>query len=439
VRALRTEASTNFISNPTLPSLSLRAPADDFDSDPQRRKDLPSFYGYLPDEGNKRTVMYVCVLINSALLLLVRCRGARERSERKQDTAATVPMVADREPIVAPPQLILAADSFWRSLRPRRYVCMLINSALLLLVRCIGAALLVAADKRLFFAYTAGDHLLYLLQKLVRRDFLYWLRVEGVLGLVVSLLVRVVVKTLTDFTGVIQFRAAGEMGGAYWVMNLFLALAASWVAVPLYFGKLKTVEEEIDETTWVLTERDVLELLAWLTAGYLLAFGVFIKCMNREYRCVRRGAASEASARAKRAQKKEFVGGERSEHKGRRLLSRRGSREKGRARPTPRLTPPSFQGHVLQHRDGQRVDPVVLSPGRRRLRPQERRGVQQGQVEEDRAAGEGVGGGGLGLVGEGQAGLVHGALEGARARGLGARGGQGGVAEGQGQRRERHG
>jgi hypothetical protein len=37
--------------------LSLRAHADDFDSDPVGRNKLPSFYGYLPDDGNTRTVM----------------------------------------------------------------------------------------------------------------------------------------------------------------------------------------------------------------------------------------------------------------------------------------------------------------------------------------------------------------------------------------------
>ena len=69
--------------------LSLRTHADDFDSDPENRRKRPSFYGYLPDEGNARTIMYVCMVLNSALLLLLRSRGARERSERKQDTAAT--------------------------------------------------------------------------------------------------------------------------------------------------------------------------------------------------------------------------------------------------------------------------------------------------------------------------------------------------------------
>ncbi|GMI40481.1 hypothetical protein TeGR_g7371, partial [Tetraparma gracilis] len=115
----------------------------DFDSDPEERRKLPSFYGYLPDEGNARTIMYVCMVLNSALLLLLRS---------------------------------------------------------------IGAALLMLADTKIFVAYMAGDHLLYLLQKLVRGDFLYWAPVEGVAGLAVSLLMRVSVKTVTDFTGVIQLR-----------------------------------------------------------------------------------------------------------------------------------------------------------------------------------------------------------------------------------------
>ena len=68
---------------------------------------------------------------------------------------------------------------------------MVVNSALLLLLRSIGAALLMLADTKIFVAYMAGDHLLYLLLKLVRGDFLYWAPVEGVVGLAVSLLMRV--------------------------------------------------------------------------------------------------------------------------------------------------------------------------------------------------------------------------------------------------------
>ncbi|GMI29072.1 hypothetical protein TeGR_g11360 [Tetraparma gracilis] len=213
----------------------------DFDSDPEKRRKLPNFYGYLPDEGNKRTIMYVCMVLNSALLLLLRS---------------------------------------------------------------IGVALLMLADTKIFVAYMAGDHLLYLLLKLVRGDFLYWLPVEGAVGLAVSLIMRVIVKTLTDFTGVIQLRAAGEMGGLMWLWTMCLALVAPWVAVPVYFGSLtsnstnaKAVEPVLDSTdsttdaldldesdAWELERSDAWRLLGGLTAGWVFAFAVFLSLMKKKYR-----------------------------------------------------------------------------------------------------------------------------------------------------------
>ena len=92
-------------------------------------------------------------------------------------------------------------------------VCMTLNSALMLLVRSFSAAMLMLVKKRYFVAYMAGDMALYLLQKVARGDFHYWIPVDGAIGLFLSLLMRVCVKTTTDFTGVIQFRADAELGG----------------------------------------------------------------------------------------------------------------------------------------------------------------------------------------------------------------------------------
>ena len=36
----------------------------------------------------------------------------------------------------------------------------------------------------------------------------------------VSLVVRGGLKVITDYTGVVQFRVSGELGGAYWTFNL---------------------------------------------------------------------------------------------------------------------------------------------------------------------------------------------------------------------------
>ncbi|GMI57913.1 hypothetical protein TeGR_g6018 [Tetraparma gracilis] len=213
----------------------------DFDSDPAQRRKLPSFYGYLPDDGNKRTIMYVCMVLNSALLLLLRS---------------------------------------------------------------IGVALLMLADTKIFVAYMVGDHLLYLLQKLVRGDFLHWLPIEGMGGVAWALLMRVIVKTLTDFTGIIQLRGPGEMGGAAWLWTMFLALVAPWGAVPVYFGTLASnstnstaVEIVLDITNsttdaleleesdaWEPKEADAWRLLGGLSAGWVFAFGVFLSLMKKKYR-----------------------------------------------------------------------------------------------------------------------------------------------------------
>ena len=44
----------------------------DFDVNPQRRRDEPAFYGYIPDSAGRRTAIFFCMIMNSALLLLLR-------------------------------------------------------------------------------------------------------------------------------------------------------------------------------------------------------------------------------------------------------------------------------------------------------------------------------------------------------------------------------
>jgi len=79
--------------------------------------------------------------------------------------------------------------------------------------------------------FMAGDMALYLLQKVARGDFHYWLPIDGAFGLFISLILRVIVKIITDFMGVIHFRHPVELGGLYWTANMFLALLTSIVCV----------------------------------------------------------------------------------------------------------------------------------------------------------------------------------------------------------------
>jgi hypothetical protein len=125
----------------------------DFDVSPQRRRDEPSFYGYIPNSAGRRTAIFLCMIMNSALLLLVRS---------------------------------------------------------------VSTALLAMAGWRWIVGYLASDMGLYFTYKLLRRDFLHWIPLEGALSVVESVVARFLVKVLVDYTGVIQFRGSGEMGGIAW-------------------------------------------------------------------------------------------------------------------------------------------------------------------------------------------------------------------------------
>ena len=53
--------------------------------------------------------------------------------------------------------------------------------------------------------------LIYLGIKALRRDFIYWIPLEGLWSLVGSLLTRIAVKVVVDYTGCIQFRHPYEV------------------------------------------------------------------------------------------------------------------------------------------------------------------------------------------------------------------------------------
>jgi hypothetical protein len=151
----------------------------DYDVDPAKRKDMPDFYGYIPN-GVSRTVAFACMTLNGTLVLLLR--------------------------------------SF-------------------------SAALLTLMAKKYLLWYVACDQGLYLTQKVFRGDFQYWLPVGGALGFITSLCFRVAIKIITDFTGIVQFRNPTELGGLYWAINLLLTGIMSIVTVHEYFRRTPAVEQ----------------------------------------------------------------------------------------------------------------------------------------------------------------------------------------------------
>ena len=144
---------------------------------------------------------------------------------------------------------------------------MLANSALLLLLRSFSAAMLMLVSTRYFVIYLAGDMALYFLLKVLRGDFHYWVPMHGVLGLLVSLLMRICCKVIVDYTGVIQFRHPFELGGIYWTLNMFMALVASFVSVWIGGG---------GDNEWLLVRASC--------AAWVATFGLILLLMKKEYR-----------------------------------------------------------------------------------------------------------------------------------------------------------
>ena len=91
--------------------------------------------------------------------------------------------------------------------KSRCFILMTLMSTCHNLSRSAGCALLAASGGRtMLLSFVGGEMILYLGWKVARKDFLYWVPVEGPLRGLVSFLARIIVKTIVDFSGCLHFR-----------------------------------------------------------------------------------------------------------------------------------------------------------------------------------------------------------------------------------------
>mmetsp|Transcript_7756 Transcript_7756/g.15576 ORF Transcript_7756/g.15576 Transcript_7756/m.15576 type:complete len:771 (+) Transcript_7756:890-3202(+) len=113
----------------------------DYDTNPEKRQQTPDFYGYIPAQASKRTAIFGTMVFFSAGMLLIRCTT-------------------------------------------------------IVLLGVIG--------KRWAFVYIGADVGLYLVIKMLRGDFWYWVPLGGNAEIVSSIVARVLVKIVTDFTSIVR-------------------------------------------------------------------------------------------------------------------------------------------------------------------------------------------------------------------------------------------
>jgi hypothetical protein len=172
---------------------------------------------------------------------------------------------------------------------------MIMNSALLLLARSGSTALLAMVSWRYVAAYYVGDQIIYLAQKAARGDWWHWTPLDGAAGIMLTPIIRIVLKAINDFTGVVQFRGSGELGGetarrkkrcrspfllgtfagCYWSLSMASAVLFPFAAVPIYFKNVDAPAFR-EGTAWAVA--------VGMSGAWIFFFTIFLVLMKPKIR-----------------------------------------------------------------------------------------------------------------------------------------------------------
>jgi len=80
------------------------------------------------------------------------------------------------------------------------------------LIKVVACALMMRMSQACFWLYVLCDTSLYFVYKIIRGDLRYWIPLDGILGWLITVIARVGIKIITDFTLIVQFRHHNELG-----------------------------------------------------------------------------------------------------------------------------------------------------------------------------------------------------------------------------------
>jgi hypothetical protein len=121
--------------------------------------------------------------------------------------------------------------------------------------------------------YVGADLGLYFLVKIFRDDFWYWIPAGGNTEILSSIVCRVVVKVVTDFTSIVQFRDPDEVGGMYWMLGFVLTMGSLPVAIIL--AEMEDIAENGLKMAW--------RVVGIFIPFTIISLAVFFTCIERNY------------------------------------------------------------------------------------------------------------------------------------------------------------
>jgi hypothetical protein len=100
--------------------------------------------------------------------------------------------------------------------------CMILNGALLLLVRSTSTALLLEVGVRYAASYYLADWTIFFAQKWLRNDAGSFMKVSdnSLVQFLIGTLWDWMFKVIVDFTGLVWFYQPGLVGGIYWTTSM---------------------------------------------------------------------------------------------------------------------------------------------------------------------------------------------------------------------------
>jgi len=152
-------------------------------------------------------------------------------------------------------------------LRGRCFVLMTLISSLHNLSRSLGCALLALSGAEMALPFIGGEIGLYLVYKILRQDFHYWVPNSP---LIASFAVRICSKVVVDFTGSLHFRHPYELGGLGFTMSMIWAQAFPFVALQ-YFD---------DDSKDIMTGFLVVSFSAWLMLNVIFFCTIDLSYLN---------------------------------------------------------------------------------------------------------------------------------------------------------------
>ena len=164
-----------------------------------------------------------------------------------------------------------------------RLVLVVVSMRLLSFCQLLGKSLEMAilvqiGGKTLAVSVLVGDMVAYLVYKLVRGDFRYWVPLPRGTSLATSLIERVIVKVICDFTGFLHARHPYEMGGFYWLMNMVFTQVSVFGAIKLKeeYGWSEVVEGRVIPDDYYTT------IAIWLFVVWLVSLLVLLLSSERD-------------------------------------------------------------------------------------------------------------------------------------------------------------